>query len=261
MHKMKKIKWQHYVVINTISNLGSKRKRIAGLEDEISGARSSSTKFEQKVRQLELDINTWKSKFPALERQVTQREARIAELEELLAEQKAVLKIAQHDKSSQASKLRQYEKDLANCRQRVRPLQHQLGEQEHRLSGLQIQVDKRDKIIIELREELRNYERLRTTSISPPIPSKIIRSQEERQSTPPKLFTSTPVQVDDLKRIQGVGPKLERMLNDLGIYQFKQISEFNAQDEQWVDDHLTAFKGRISRDNWVAQSRKLKDEK
>ena len=257
---MKKIKWQCYRVIDITSNLGSKRKCIAGLVDEVSAEGSRSTQLEQKARQLELDICTWKSKLSALERLVIQREAQIAELEGLLAKQNTALETVQQDKSSQASKLRQYEKELENCRQHVEPLRQQLNAHKNRLSDLQIQVDERDKTINKLREELRNRERLRTTPVRPAISGKIDQS-EERISTASKLFTSMPVQVDDLKRIQGVGPKLERMLNDMGIYQFKQISEFNAQDVKWVDDHLTAFKGRISRDNWVAQAHKLKDEK
>ena len=62
---------------------------------------------------------------------------------------------------------------------------------------------------------------------------------------------------DDLKMINGVGPKLEIMLNELGFYHFDQIAGWSAAEVAWVNDNLKGFKGRVSRDNWVEQARKL----
>ncbi len=74
---------------------------------------------------------------------------------------------------------------------------------------------------------------------------------------PATLFDAPPAKVDDLKLIKGVGPKLEGMLNGLGIYTFEQISSFSQAELQWVDDNLTSFKGRAFRDDWIAQSKAL----
>lgn len=62
---------------------------------------------------------------------------------------------------------------------------------------------------------------------------------------------------DDLKMIKSVGPKLEIMLNELGFYHFDQIAGWSAAEVAWVNDNLAGFKGRVSRDNWVEQARKL----
>jgi NADH-quinone oxidoreductase subunit E len=62
---------------------------------------------------------------------------------------------------------------------------------------------------------------------------------------------------DDLKLIKGVGPKLEKLLNTLGFYHFDQIAKWSAEELSWVDENLEGFKGRVSRDNWVEQARKL----
>ena len=61
---------------------------------------------------------------------------------------------------------------------------------------------------------------------------------------------------DDLKLIRGVGPKIEQKLNELGIYHFDQIAAWDSDASDWVDDYLS-FKGRIRRDNWVAQAKDL----
>ncbi|MBX2802146.1 MAG: hypothetical protein KTR31_30980, partial [Myxococcales bacterium] len=62
---------------------------------------------------------------------------------------------------------------------------------------------------------------------------------------------------DDLKEISGVGPVLERLLNDVGVYYFWQVAEWTASDIAFVDDRLDAFQGRIERDAWVPQASKL----
>jgi len=65
---------------------------------------------------------------------------------------------------------------------------------------------------------------------------------------------------DDLKRIIGVGPKLEGMLHNIGVYYFWQVSRWLPADVSQVDDLLDAFKGRIERDAWVMQAKKLAAE-
>lgn len=62
---------------------------------------------------------------------------------------------------------------------------------------------------------------------------------------------------DDLKKIKGIGPKLETLLNELGVWHFDQIAAWTARDIAEVDEKLGAFRGRITRDEWVRQARLL----
>jgi NADH-quinone oxidoreductase subunit E len=62
---------------------------------------------------------------------------------------------------------------------------------------------------------------------------------------------------DDLKLIWGVGPKLAKMLNEMGVWHFDQIASWGKAELSWVDERLEGFKGRASRDEWVKQSKKL----
>lgn len=61
---------------------------------------------------------------------------------------------------------------------------------------------------------------------------------------------------DDLKTISGVGPKLEVVLNGLGVWTFAQIAEWTREEIAWMDDYL-GFKGRIGRDDWIGQATSL----
>lgn len=56
--------------------------------------------------------------------------------------------------------------------------------------------------------------------------------------------------------IAGVGPKIERVLNELGIYRFEQIAAWKKRERDWVDGYLR-FQGRIERDDWVRQAKAL----
>jgi len=64
---------------------------------------------------------------------------------------------------------------------------------------------------------------------------------------------------DDLKKISGVGPFIEKKLNTIGIYTFNQISKFSDEDIKNVTDLIEFFPGRILRDDWRGQASVLKD--
>ncbi len=64
--------------------------------------------------------------------------------------------------------------------------------------------------------------------------------------------------VDDLRKINGVGPKLERALNGAGIFHYWQIANLSDDQAAELDDRL-AIRGRMLRDNWVEQARLLNE--
>ncbi len=77
----------------------------------------------------------------------------------------------------------------------------------------------------------------------------------EDNALPPLL--DRPNTLDDLKLIVGVGPVLERMLQQLGITTYRQIARWTERDIDDFDARLPEFPGRIRRDTWVTQAREL----
>lgn len=76
--------------------------------------------------------------------------------------------------------------------------------------------------------------------------------------TKPRTYDEPPDgKADDLKRIMGIGPKLEEICNSLGIWRYDQIAAWTPEEVDWVDSHLKGFPGRVSRDDWVNQARIL----
>ena len=76
----------------------------------------------------------------------------------------------------------------------------------------------------------------------------------ENNAPPPFFGAGAP---DDLKLIVGVGPVLERMLQQLGITTYRQIARWSERDIDEFDAKLPEFPGRIRRDAWVTQARAL----
>lgn len=61
---------------------------------------------------------------------------------------------------------------------------------------------------------------------------------------------------DDLKKLSGVGPALEKKLHEAGVTSFAQIAAWSEEDVAAIDEKLS-FKGRIEREGWIAQAAEL----
>ncbi len=63
---------------------------------------------------------------------------------------------------------------------------------------------------------------------------------------------------DDLTKLTGVGPQLDKKLNDAGIFHYWQVGAMKPDDVAKLDSELR-LNGRIGRDNWISQARALMD--
>ncbi|MEL6573533.1 MAG: hypothetical protein AAFQ64_17895 [Pseudomonadota bacterium] len=76
-------------------------------------------------------------------------------------------------------------------------------------------------------------------------------------TVPEQLDAPRDGKADDLKRISGVGPRMEQMCNMLGFWHYDQIANWTESEIAWVDENLQGFKGRLTRDDWVSQAKIL----
>ncbi len=90
-----------------------------------------------------------------------------------------------------------------------------------------------------------------------PMKAKAPEAEREAGDKPATLDAARGGKADDLKMIKGVGPKLEGVLNSIGIFHYDQIAAWTADEIAWADQNLVGFKGRVSRDDWVAQAKLL----
>ncbi len=91
---------------------------------------------------------------------------------------------------------------------------------------------------------------------TPPEPAAEISDEPVEETRPESLDAPRNGTPDDLKRIGGIGPKIQGILNELGIFHFDQIANWTAGEEAWVDSYLR-FQGRVQREKWVDQAKSL----
>ena len=74
---------------------------------------------------------------------------------------------------------------------------------------------------------------------------------------PKNIMSKAPAQPDDLKKVNGIGPKFEKLLNQNGVYTFQQLAEFKKADVAWLSEQIGTFPDRIDRDEWVKKAKVL----
>ncbi len=136
------------------------------------------------------------------------------------------------------------------------PVRSRLSAIEARLDSLGTVADGPDLSGILSSIEAR-LDALQTATAAPPPPAP--PSLDTARRTPGRNLLTGPQfgTPDDLTVISGIGPKLERMLHDIGVYYFWQVSQWTPDDVTYVDEQLEVFKGRITRDGWVTQAGRL----
>ncbi|CAN7152264.1 NADH:ubiquinone oxidoreductase [Pararhizobium sp. LjRoot255] len=93
----------------------------------------------------------------------------------------------------------------------------------------------------------------RPVSQEPAVKTPVKVEKPKRQKAAAHIVET---QADDLKQISGIGPKLEQVLNGMGIRRYADVASWSEKDVQRFDAQL-GFGGRIARDRWVEQAKAL----
>jgi NADH-quinone oxidoreductase subunit E len=98
-------------------------------------------------------------------------------------------------------------------------------------------------------------------SVAMPVAAAVTASAEpaatasDEGAKPAGLAAPRDGKADDLKTLEGIGPALEKLCHELGIFHFDQIAAWGEAEIAWMDSNLKGFKGRVTRDKWVAQAK------
>jgi len=111
-----------------------------------------------------------------------------------------------------------------------------------------------EKKLKELELKEKNKALLKTKPKKEPVKA------EDNNKGRPKVIEGAQQNPDNLKKIKGIGPAIEKSLNKSGVYTYQQIADFTEQNITWVTQHI-AVPGRIKRDQWIEQSQNLVKKK
>lgn len=150
---------------------------------------------------------------------------------------------------------------LEQTKQQVRLLEDELKLYQRRYDNLKEESDAMRQMAEQLRTELAS-ERAKEAVLQAELGENREKAkaapQEARPTKGHSRFTPSSWQTrDDLTKISGIGPKIQKKLNELGIYSYRQIAEFSPEEIERVAASLKVFKGRIGRDNWIGQAAAL----
>ena len=90
-------------------------------------------------------------------------------------------------------------------------------------------------------------------------PAQTIAGPDAEGTQPAGLDAPRSGAAADLKIIEGIGPVLEKLCHSLGIFHYDQIAAWGPSEIAWMDANLKGFKGRVTRDKWVAQAKLIGD--
>ncbi|MEM7721385.1 MAG: 50S ribosomal protein L21 [Pseudomonadota bacterium] len=89
-----------------------------------------------------------------------------------------------------------------------------------------------------------------------PAPKKAAKPKADKPKAEKAAAAAPAAGADDLKQLSGVGPALEKKLLEAGVTSFAQIAAWTPEDVAAMDEKLS-FKGRIEREGWIEQAKKL----
>ncbi|MBS0152336.1 MAG: hypothetical protein JSR31_15490 [Nitrospira sp.] len=176
-----------------------------------------------------------------------------------------------HERDARIGDLQRELKDLQMERQALRKEAQSIPEKDE-------QIDRLQKRLKELRAALKAtpssaaapLQPLRQKDAGPnPISPKVSKpvtaprqngaGQHSSVGQQPK--GDKPIQADDLKKIDGIGPVLANQLQKLGTRTFIQIARWKPEDIAKIAKKLETDPERIKRENWVAGAKKQHYEK
>lgn len=267
-------------------------KRLSEVESELTSSLCSLAEKEGLLDAFANEARLANAARTAAQQDLTLKQQEIAELQRIMA--------ASEQGPAELARLQERIATLEPAQGRVHWLEVQLSEKESRLKSaqqqlheLQLQADSREHHVAELERRVADLESVQAELAGR---AKMIGEQEEeisrlrkrlvevraalriradgghviaRPEAPENQLSLQINQVkpaaasrkDDLKKIHGIGPILERALNKAGTYTYVQIAKWTPSDVASIAEKIGTSPDRIRRDNWIAGAKKQHREK
>lgn len=216
---------------------------------------------DDKIFNLSRELTSWQNRVPPLVEKYQEREKRISSLEDEL--------------ESAREELHRLEDTVKPDNTRIEPIdadslpdgldasnEPHAGTAEHEIAALQDQIrengaDESSELAAENDEVLADED---VGEAYPANDGEDPMTENDRESILAGNGEDAP-EMDDLKKIKGVGPAIEKTLQRLGIHRFNQIAEMSEYDIDRVAQQLKGFRSRIYREDWIGQARELQYRK
>ena len=238
-------------------DLAAKEQDVIDLQQRLVDADNRLIELDRLRAKLE-ELEPAQGRLHWLEVQLSEREAHHRTLvhrfeQDLAARDRRLTEQAEHTQAL-------HDKDL-----RIRTLEQRLAE----LHALQAELAGQAKIMGDQEEEISRLRKrlgevraaLRVRDDGGPVLARPNgpANQLSLQMPSPKMAGGP--RKDDLKKIHGISPAIERALNKLGTFTYVQIAKWKPSDIARIAKKLDALPGRVKPDHWIAGAKKQHREK
>ncbi len=206
------------------------RAQLGGLQKERSGLRDQLQLLEKENQAARKHVAEWQQEVSLL--------AQVKKVTEPL------LMEAKRQVSSLEQELELYQRRYENLKQETDAIRDTAAQLKNELAE-----ERAREINFESNKEQKPEEEKEKFKIEAPDPTR-------SRFTPSSWQTK-----NDLTLISGIGPAIQRKLNELGIYSFQQISELTPDMVDQITRSIKFFPDRIGRDNWIGQAAALSRRK
>jgi predicted flap endonuclease-1-like 5' DNA nuclease len=153
--------------------------------------------------------------------------------------------------------------------QRLARLQQEHAQCEVRLEGVMKQLRDREAVLEVLKGDLASAieahedgeRRSRALEAQVDALETAVDERDQQDGAPTWLAAEPDAAPDNLTAIRGLGPVLERRLNELGIYRYEQLARITPENARWIALRLQIVPGRILSDRWAEQARALHERR
>ncbi|MBS1486092.1 MAG: hypothetical protein JST43_00780 [Bacteroidetes bacterium] len=168
-----------------------------------------------------------------------------------------------HDLEACHQKLQEAHTEKENLQERYNGLEISLAQtrQEYLLTQSQQQQLENEAGTVRYKSRQLEYQNKELEEANRQLKAAVEELQSARReksvSEHPFVRPVEPDEKDDLTKIKGIGPFIEKRLNMIGIYTFGQLAELSPEMIERVGAAIEFFPHRIQRDNWVGQAKRL----
>ena len=238
---------EHRAALHQLNNQLAERDRRIDEQEPLT----------QRFQEQQMTLAQWETKYAHT---LNQHEAQIAKLQQPLAVQdqlRAQLLLDKqllHDRAEQIDVLRYRIQELEAQQQGLADQIKTAGDKQEQIDGLRTRL-------VEVQAALRiktdggivpPRQKPRQSGSQLSLAMEQAKAEKERPKDRPK---------DDLSKIHGIGPAFAKTLNKMGLYSFGQIARWTPEDIDKVAKKLYTAPERIKRDQWIAEAKKLHEQK
>jgi predicted flap endonuclease-1-like 5' DNA nuclease len=226
-------------LIAQLNEANPKLAMAATASAEVAALRARVGELEPQLAGRETRLLAITDELAALKQRWLEREGKFHSINE----ENTVLKMQLAEYQLKPQQAVEQDGDLTNLRGRIAELEPLIAQQEAQIGTWETRyaaaVAEKDAELSECRGRV----------------AKLAGQLSSRNAATPVQQMLPTHDHDDLKKIYGIGPVLEKRLNDLGIYFFREIAMWTKEDILRYEGQLKEFRDRIVRDNWVEGAR------